>query len=185
MSEKTYSEADYAKLQGEVSELTAKVAELTKASEESELESRFSEEKAELEAQVADLQGKLDASVLDAENARTELTNIVSYLEAEDAAATELAAAEARKEERVDRVKEVANFPEEYLTENADRFAAMADEDFEKALEDWSKIAPKPEGETKAPETAMESTRKPANENASLLRDVLGVRNRGVDIRRI
>lgn len=186
--EKTYTEAEYNQLAGTVSSLEAQIAELTKAAEAEAIDARIADAKAELEAQVAELQSKLDTAVLEAEAARSELDSVVSFLAAEQSAAEEAAAAEARKEERIAKVKEVASFPDEYLEANADRFAAMSEEAFEVALEDWKAIAPKSEKteEELLPATAMTAARtSTTNSDKSLLREVMGLRGAGIDVRTI
>jgi hypothetical protein len=188
--EKTYTEAEYTQLVAQVSSLEAQIAELTKAAEVEAIDARIAEAKADLEAQVADLQSKLDTAVLEAEASRTELDNVLSFLASEQAAAEEAAALEARREERIAKVKEVASFPDDYLETNAERFAAMSDEAFEAALEDWKTIAPKTEkveeeGEL-LPSTAMTASRTTTtNTDKSLLREVMSLRDHGVDVRTI
>lgn len=190
--EKTYTEAEYAQLVAQVSSLEAQIAELTKAAEAEAIDARIAEAKADLEAQVADLQTQLDAAVLEKEAARSELDNVLSFLAAEQAAAEEAAALEARREERIAKVKEVASFPDDYLATNAERFAAMSDEAFEAALEDWKAIAPKADkaGEEEGellPSTAMTASRTTTNTTTdkSLLREVMSLREAGVDVRSI
>jgi hypothetical protein len=121
--------------------LDAKVNELTEAAKTSEVEQVKAQLKAEHDTAIADLQGQLDNKVLEATAASTELTAIKAWLETEAAAIETAKVVGARKAERLDKVKAVATFPEEYLAANADRFAAMADEDFQVALDGWAAIA--------------------------------------------
>lgn len=135
VSEKTYTEGEYNALQAQVEDLEGKVAELTASTEASQVDAAVAAATSDLEAQVADLQSKLDGAVLEASTAASKYDEVVSYIEA---IATEQAAAEeaaARKDARVAAVKEVASFPDSYLEENADRFAAMSDEQFEITLD--------------------------------------------------
>lgn len=193
VSEKTYTEAEYTDLSVKVSALEAQIAELTKAAKDEAIDARILEAKADLEAQVTDLQSKLDAAVLETETARTELADLNAFLESEAAASAEAAALEARRGERIAQVKEVASFPDEYLDENADRFAAMSDEAFTAALEDWKAIASKPKAKAEAADagelvldTAMTASRSTnTNTDTSVLRDVLALRQAGVDVRTI
>lgn len=186
--EKTYSEADMQSALDKVEALEAQVARLSQAAEDATIDSRITEAKAELESQIADLQSRLDTATLEAEAAKSELEAVTSFLAAEAAAAEEAAAVEARKAERVERVKEAASFPDEYLEQNADRFAAMSEEAFELALEDWKTIAPKREESSELPpaETAMQGNRSVnTNSDINAMRSVLGARNLGVDVRSI
>lgn len=183
---KTYSEEEHSALLAQVAELTAKVAELTTASTASEIDAKIATVKTELEAQVTDLQTKLDSAVLEAQAAKDDRDNTVSYLEGEAAAAEAAAAITARKDERIAKVKEVASFPDEYLDENADRFAAMSDEEFAKALEDWAVIAPKKAGskDDKIPDkTAMTAARTTAEPD--VMSEIFDLRFNGVDVRSI
>jgi hypothetical protein len=47
----------------------------------------------------------------------------------------------ARKEQRLEQVKEVASFSEEHVSANADRWAKMSDDDFEAIISDWKAVA--------------------------------------------
>lgn len=140
-------------------ELEAKVAELTTAAQTSEVEQAKAELKAEFEPQITELQQQLDEKVLEAQNAATERDAIKAWLDAEAAAAGERQTIEARKAERLAKVKEVANFPDDYLTKHADRFAAMSDEDFAVACEGWAAIGGKPGGDTIPNKTALHAGR--------------------------
>lgn len=184
---KTYTEEEHAALLAQVADLTAKIAELTTATATSQTDAAVAAAKAELEAQISDLQAKLDTAVLEAQAAKEDRDATVSYLEGEAAAVEAAAAIAARKDERMAKVKEVASFPDEYLTENADRFAAMSDEEFEKALEDWKVIAPKKAGSTddKIPaKTAMTAASTSTN-TPSPLSEVMDLRFSGVDVRSV
>lgn len=188
VSEKTYTEAEFNALAGEVADLKGKLVELSAAAEASNVDARIAAAKAEVEAQVADLQSKLDAAVLEAEAVKTEKEAIVAFLEGEKTAAEEAAALLARKDERLAKVKEAASFPETYLAENADRFAAMSDEAFEAALEDWKaagvKKAEAASGAGEIPDaTAMTASR--STDGSNPLAEVLGLRFQGVDTRTV
>lgn len=184
---KTYTEEEHKALLDTVADLTAKVAELTTASTASETDAKIAAAKAELEAQIAELQTKLDAATLEAQAAKEDRDSTVSYLESEAAAAEAAAAITARKDERIAKVKEAASFPDEYLEENADRFAAMSDEEFEKALADWAVIAPKKAGstDTKIPATTAMTASATTTGTESVLSEVMDLRFKGVDVRTI
>lgn len=186
MADKTYTQEEQDALLAQVADLTAKVAELTDASTASLIETKVADVKAEMEAVVADLQAKLDTAVLEAETAKTAHEELVATIAATEAAEVAKVEMEARKEERLAKVREVASFPEEYLTENADRFAAMSDETFTAAVEDWAAIAPaKGAAGTKEElpkKSAMTASRA---EGASPLTEIMGLRFSGVDTRTV
>ena len=148
MDPKSYTEeelkAEIAKAIAEATgPLQTQIAELTKVQQQTEEGKALAEVTAAKDAEIADLQSKLDASALEASTVKAELEAVNSFWtnaiqEAETAAATE-----ARKAERLEKLKEVAPAAEEYLVENADRFAAMSDEDFEVRLEEFRLLASK------------------------------------------
>jgi multidrug resistance efflux pump len=113
------------------------------AATESETAARIDAFKADAEAQIAEVRAQLDTAVLEAQQAKSELDTFKAELAALAEAEAAQAAIEARRDERLARVKEVASFPEEYLTLNADRFAAMSDEDFEEKVAEWAMISSK------------------------------------------
>lgn len=123
----------------------ARIKDLEASQQTSEVDAAVAAAKAELEGQIAELQTQLDAKVLEAQTEKERADGITAWLDEEKVKAEQAALVDARKSERIDKVKEVASFPQEYLDANADRFAAMSDEDFEVALEGWKAIS-KPEG---------------------------------------
>lgn len=157
MSEFTQEQVD-AKVAEAVEAATAtlktQLAELESKQQETEVGKAVSEATAPLNEQIADLQSKLDAEVMartTAEEAKAEVETFWSTAIAEKTAADESAA---RKDERLAKLKEVA--PEgahAYLDENADRFAAMSDEDFDARIEEYRTITAKAEGSSEIPST--------------------------------
>ena len=177
-------------------ELRAAVAEATKALEDrvagfeadrhsSEIDARVGEVRAELEAQVADLQGRLDAAVLEAKAAGDERDAILSWLEGEQRRTEEEAASAARRAERIEQVNEVASFPEDYLEENAGRWAAMSDEEFASVLADWQAIGARGSGADRPipSSTALTASAKPPKSLSPLREVVRDFRKQGVDPR--
>jgi len=124
--------------------LNAKIAEYEAAAADSEIGKAVADATAPLNEQISTLQSELDAAKI-ALAAAEEAKEAQEKFWAEAIAEAEAtAAAEARKDERLTKAKEVA--PEKahaWLDENADRLAAMSDEDFEARLEEWSVLAPK------------------------------------------
>lgn len=185
MSDKTYTEDEYNALVAKVTDLEAKVSELTAATETSATDAAVAAAKVELEAQIADLQSKLDTATLEAEAAKKSHDDLVEYFEGEAAAIQAAAELEARKSERVAAVKEAASFPDEYLEANADRFAAMSDEQFEAALEDWKAIAPKGTAKDDIPSTTAMTASRSNDSTPNVLSEVMGFRFQGVDTRTV
>jgi hypothetical protein len=164
VSDQTYSKAELdAAVDKAVSEKTAvleaQVTDLQAAAQTSEVDAAVSQVKAEAAEQIADLQRQLDDKVLEAANVTAEKDAIITWLDSEASAAEQTKVVEARREERLTKVKEVASFPEEYLTANADRFAAMSDEDFQVALDGWAAISGKNTGGTLPPTTGLHAGR--------------------------
>lgn len=95
-----------------------------------EVETQIAEVTATFEAQIAELQSQLDAKVIELQAATTEFEALKTFLD--DAAAAEAAQAEvaARVEARKAEVAQVIEFPDEYITSNAERWAAMDDDGF-------------------------------------------------------
>lgn len=186
---KTYSEAEYNEAAGKVAALEAKVAELSKAVEADEVAAKIAEAKAEADAQVADLQAKLDVATAEAATAKEAHESLVAFLDDTAKAEAEAAAFETAKAERIAAIKEAAPaLPEEYLTENADRFAKMDEEAFQASLDGFKAVAAKaPAGKSEIPaQTAMTAARTISDDaTPSPLRDVLSLRFEGVDTRTI
>lgn len=151
VSDKTYTEEQYNALAAQVEELKAQIAGFQAAAASDEVDAKVAEAKAEAAEQIAKIQADLDAAVLKASVAEEALANTVAYLEATAAEQAEKAEREARKDERLAALKEVANFPEDFLSENADRFAGMDDETWEATLAGFK--AQKAALESATPET--------------------------------
>lgn len=130
---------------------------------ESQVDARITEAMAEAEKALAEAKADLDMATARADAAELHVTHIETYL-AEVAAAVEAAvAAEERKAERVEAIKAVASFKDDHIEKNADRWASMAQEEFDVLLEDLASIgspAPELDDLEKVPEsTAMNHTR--------------------------
>lgn len=186
---KTYTEAEYNEAAQKVAALEAKVAELSKAQEADEVAAKIAEVEAEAEAKVTDLQAKLDVATAEAATAKEAHEAFVQEIEAFKAAEEAAAAFEQAKAERVAAIKEaVPALAEEYLTENAERFAKMDEEAFQASLEGFKAVAakgaPAPKSEIPA-QTAMTAARTEGGDTPNPLRDVLSLREQGVDTRTI
>ena len=133
--------------------IDAAVAEAVKAKDEeiaslkaavvtTETEAAVKAAVADKDTEIAELRKELDEAVLREANAKAEHDSLVAFLEAEKTAAEEREAAAARKDSRIEKLRTVARFPEEYLTANADRFAAMSDDEFEARCAEYAALAP-------------------------------------------
>jgi hypothetical protein len=193
MSDKTHTAEDIAAAVALATKpLEDKIRDLEAEASKDETAAQIAEATAELETKLADAQGELDVKVAEAEAAKQELADVIAFLEAEEAAKTEAAAAEARKAERVEKVKESANFSDDYLAENADRWAKMADEDFDALVETIKTAAPKKEGASADDKIPADTKLAGASEKASqgegggsALSTILDLRRAGIDARRL
>lgn len=122
--------------------LKNRIAELEAAQQQSAADS----ESNELKTKIAELEAQLDAAVLEAATAKEEKETLQKAWDDEKAEAEAAQEMAARREERLAKVKEVASFPDDYLEKNADRFAAMSEEDFTARIEEWQTLASKNNG---------------------------------------
>lgn len=193
--EKTYSEADVkALVAAAVGPLNEKLASLESAQSEAEVAEKLAAAKAEGDIKAAELQSELDAKDLElkaaqdrAVAAEKEATDIKAYLADEVTKAEEVAAAEARTEERVGKIREAANFTDEHIEKNKSRWAAMDEEEFAFLVENLAaKVGPKgapAKKDTPKPQTALYAARETGTSSAlSAMREL---REAGVDARRI
>lgn len=164
-----------------------------------EAESTDAVNAARAEAQVAldaakaaqdELQIKLDAAIIEATEAKTKHDEFVAWLDAEAAKVEQEQQAAAIRDERVEAVKALELFPEEYVVDNADRYARMEQDAFEALLSDWQAVKA-----SKKDETVVETTTTPTafvatrdddgKPKVSAMREVMRLRNEGVDLRKI
>jgi hypothetical protein len=170
-------------------ELVAKVRDFEAAAEASASEQQLEELTAAHEAEKTELQAKLDEAVLQAQTEKERADGIVSWLEDEGVKAEEAALIAARKDERLTAVREAANFPDEYIESNADRWAAMSDEDFEARLGEYKVISGKTGdgkgGDTLPTKTALHASRdeRTTTTKASAVKELFALRRSGVDVR--
>jgi len=121
-------------MQEELSVLRAK-------SDAEEVETQIAALTEQYDSEVAEIRSQLDAKVLEAAAATAKYDELVTMLE--DAATADAEAAERaeRLESRLAQIEEVANFPEDYIAAQSDRWAAMSDEAFEATLADYTAVA--------------------------------------------
>jgi hypothetical protein len=159
-------------LQQRLNELEAQV-------QESEVGRAVAQATETKDAEISTLQQQIDA----AEAARTAAENKLVEVEQfwVDAIAAQEAAVElaARKERRVAEAKQAGVFNDDYIDENAERFAAMSDEDFTARLDEWRLIAAKTGDSTAPARTALVASAAPtqtASSNLSVVTELRGLR---------
>jgi DNA repair exonuclease SbcCD ATPase subunit len=160
--------------------LQQRLKELEAQVQESEVGRAVAQATEAKDAEISQLQQRIDA----AEASRTAAENKLNEVEQfwVDAIATQQAASEldARKERRVTEAKQAGVFSDDYINENAERFAAMSDEDFSARLEEWRLIAAKTGESTPAPArtalAASASGQTPPASNLSVVSELRGMR---------
>lgn len=177
-----------------IAELEAKLSELEAAQDAQKVEDRIAElqqsHETDLEAvkaELASVKAELDTATLKAEQSEAKYTELVDYLDAEEASRVAAEEAAARKDERVAKVKEIAKFSDEYITKRENEWAELSDEHFEVLLEDLKAVASadpvKPNGADATPprETAMSGSEDNSNVGkmsvADMIRDGVDFRN--------
>lgn len=164
MSDKTFSKEEVdAAVAAAVAPLQARMADLEAEKSAEEIQTQIDEAKAEVESQLAEVQKELDLKTAEADAAKQELEDVKAYLTAEVEAQAEAAAKEARKADRIEKVKEAASYSDEYVATHADRWAAWDDEEFAGFLSDLKATGVKP-NEKPPVDTALNM----GGENASL-----------------
>lgn len=121
--------------------LQDQIATLTASEEEVAIQARIDEATNPLKEQVTELQAKLDVAVLEATQAKETLTSTVAYLEDVKGQEEALIALADAKEERLAKIAEVASFSEEFIATNGDRWALMAQEDFDTLIESFKQVS--------------------------------------------
>lgn len=126
--------------------LNKRLEELQASAKETEVGKAVADALAPKEAEIADLQSRLDAAEARATKAESEFNDFKASIEAAKKEEEEAKTREARKAERSQKVKDAKVFSDEYVEQNADRFAAMSDEDFDARMAEWKVIASKSDG---------------------------------------
>lgn len=167
--------------------LQQRLAELEAQAQDTEVGRAVTAAVAEKDTQISDLQGQLDTATAARTAAEHKLTETEQYWVDAIAAHEEALAVAARKEQRVSQAADIGVFNDEYIATNADRFAAMSDEDFAARIEEWKLIAAaaKPVGTPPPAQTAFVASRteQPATDVASKLGRLSELTARRVDLR--
>lgn len=176
-----------------VGDLRTQLADLRSSQEQAAIETRIAEAVAEavgpLTAQVAELQTQLDTATLEAAGEKARADSLQAAVEK---AATDAEIA-SRKDDRLAKVKEAApGFKDEYLTANADRWAAMEDAEFATRLDEYRAASNgAPAGDALPTTSALQATtgdqgRTGAATGSKSAVHALGqLRRNGVDVRTI
>lgn len=167
-----------------VSPLQDRVNELETASKDTEVGSAVAAAVAEKDAAIADLQTKLDDAEARAAAAETAKAEVDAWWA--DAIAAEEAAREiaSKRETRVEELKDAKVFADEYVDEHADRFAAMADDDWAARMDEWKAVAAAKATEEKIPGyTGFQARDESGANTGSALSEIGGLRRALVDPR--
>ena len=119
--------------------LQEELAALKASQEQAAIEGRIAEMAEAHEAAIADLQSQLDVATAAATAAEQRYTELTSFLAEEQEKSEAQAALDARMEEV--RAAVASRFPEDYISDNIERWAALAAEDFERMLSDMDVAA--------------------------------------------
>lgn len=192
--DKTYTEDEFNAKLTELETLRAELDTLKAQADADAVDAQITELKAAHVVEVAEIQQKLDEAVIAANVATEERDKFVAWLEGEVAAKAEADLRASRTEERVNQVKEVANFSDEFVAENTERWVAMSDEDFEATVSGFKAAFEAAKASSKSSKkeevnlaTAMSGERDTANQNSEdrmgNVRSVLSMRQQGIDPR--
>lgn len=191
MSDKTFSEEEVAaKVAAALKPLEDRIAAYEAEQAEGAVEAKIAEAVEPLEAKVAELQKDLDVKIAEADAAKAQVEEIEAYLAAEEAAKEEAAAREERQENRRAQVKEHANYTDEHIEANLERWTDMEDAEFAGFIEDLKaagvKPAEKPKDDVIPDKTGLKAARETAAaEGRSKLGAIRSLREAGYDARRI
>ncbi len=159
-------------------ELQAKLNDRDKSVQEAAIQTAVANAETESNAKIQELQSELDKAVLEASKEKSVREELEASIAAEKAAAEKAAEVEAKKVERIESAKEFASlFTDEYITENASRWAEMSDDDFSKSVDEWKVIASRSDA-TKIPsQTAMTASRNEGGTTKSALSSLRELRH--------
>jgi hypothetical protein len=137
---------------------------------------------------VAELQSDLDKAEVRVAEAQAKYDELVAYLDAEAATAAETARRESLRDLRRAAVREASRLSDEYIESRLDSWVELEEAAFESMLEDWKSVASASSeiasDNELVRETAMSNVRDDSHvETGTTVADLLGARNRGIDIR--
>jgi hypothetical protein len=121
--------------------LQQRLAELEAQAQDTEVGRAVAAAVAEKDTQITDLQTQLDTTTAARTAAEAKLTETDQFWANAIAEHEQAVAIAARREERIGKASELGVFNDDYIAANADRFAAMSDDDFAARLDEWRLIA--------------------------------------------
>lgn len=166
--------------------LQKRLSELESQAQETEVGRAIAEATATKDTEISTLQQQLDTATAERTAFESKLAETEKYWT--DAITAQQAASELaeRKEKRMAEAKAAGVFDDDYLAKNADRFAALSDEDFTARLDEWRLIAAK-SGSGAPPaqpvQTALVASAVDNNPARSMLSTIPEMRLAGVDPR--
>lgn len=164
--------------------LQKRLSELESQAQETEVGRAVAEATATKDTEISTLQQQLDTATAERTAVESKLTETETFWT--DAITAQQAAVELaqRREKRMAEAKAAGVFDEDYLTKNADRFAAMSDDDFAARLDEWRLIAAKSGSGTSQPvQTALVASATNETPSQSGLSLIPEMRLSGVDPR--
>lgn len=192
MSDKTHTAEELAAAVALATKpLEDKIRDLEAKGADDEVASKIAEAVKPVEDKLTEVQNELDVKTAEAAAAKQEIEDVKAYLKSESDSADEAKAVAERKDERIAKVKEVADFTDEYVTEKADRWAEMSEEDFDALVETIKTAAPKKEkaGDEEIPDkTKLSGVSEKANQGGgdeSHLGSLLDLQRARIDARRL
>lgn len=162
----TQAEVDAA-VAAATADLQTRLDELGAQVRDTEVGRAVAEAVAAKDAEVSELQNRLDAAEAARTAAENQLQTVETFWAEAIAAHEERAVVEARRTERVAEAKAAGVLSDEYVDTNADRFAAMSDDDFKARLDEWRAIAAATAGKTSIPNTTVLSAARSTDEPPS------------------
>lgn len=168
-------------------ELQKRLIDLEGQVQETEVGKAVADAIAPKDASIAELQTKLDSAEAARTAAETKLTETEQFWTTAIAEQEQAVALAARRDARIAAAKEAAVFSDDYIAEQADRFAAMTDDDFTARLDEWRLIAAekgtKDEGSKIPATTALQASRADETTTGSALGYISEMRTHGQDPR--
>lgn len=145
MSDTTFTQEDVdAKISEAVDAATADLQktldELTAQAQETEVGKAVAEAVAGKDTEISELTTKLDEAIIAKSAAEKLAEDTHTYFADHIEAAEQAKVIDAKRDERLAKVREFDAFDEDYLTEHADRWAALTDEDWDARLDEWAKL---------------------------------------------
>lgn len=131
---KTYTEEEFA---AAMKPLQDELDALKEQANAEAVDAKLSELDEAHKVELEELRKELDDAVLKAQASQEAHDAVVTWLEATAAEQAETDEREARKDDRLTKIAAVAEFPQEFVEKNTERWIAMSDEDFDLTVEGY------------------------------------------------